>query len=73
MRKIALATFIVISPVLAGCHDRQPDINTTSADANEDAALNALEAENNDAKGAGYAVSGLIPDQNGQLPMANVQ
>jgi len=72
MRKIALAMFIVTLPMLSACHN-QPNFNSTSEDANEDAALNALEAENNDAQGAGYAGAGLIPDENGQLPMANVQ
>ena len=73
MRKIALATFVLLlSPLLTACQS-EPAFNSASADANEDAALNTLESENNQAQGAGYAVSGLIPNENGQLPMANVQ
>jgi hypothetical protein len=72
MRKIALAVFVALSPLLSACHS-EPAFNAASADANEDAALNALQAENNEAEGAGYAGVGLIPSENGQLPMANVQ
>lgn len=72
MRKIALAMFIALSPMLSAC-DRQTDVNYSADDANEDAALNTLEAENNEVKGAGIAVSGMIPDEKGKAPMANVQ
>jgi hypothetical protein len=72
MRKIAFAMFVALSGLLAACH-QQPDFNYSASDANEDAALNTLQSENNDVQGAGYAVSGLIPNDNGQLPMANVQ
>jgi hypothetical protein len=69
---IALAMFVALSPLLSACQS-QPDVNASSEEANEDAALNLLKAENNEAEGAGLAGAGLIPDQNGQLPMANVQ
>jgi hypothetical protein len=72
MRTIALAMFVVIAPALAACHQQQT-FGYSSADANEDAALNTLQSENNEAEGAGYAVSGMIPAANGQRPMANVQ
>jgi hypothetical protein len=71
MRKIVLAMFVA-APLLTACQS-QPAFNSSSADANEDAALNALQADNNEAEGAGYAVSGMIPDEKGQLPAANVQ
>jgi hypothetical protein len=62
---------LLAAPLLSGCH--QQTFNYTSADANEDAALNALQKENNDAQGAGLAGAGMIPDENGHVPEANVQ
>ncbi|PXA82928.1 hypothetical protein DMC47_44550 [Nostoc sp. 3335mG] len=72
MRKVAFAVLVATTGLLAACH-QQPSFNYTSEDANEDAALNNIESEEQDAKGAGLAVSGLIPDANGTLPEANVQ
>ena len=72
MRKLAFALLVVTTGLLTACH-RQQTFNYTSEDANEDAALNNIESENEDAKGAGLAVQGLIPDSHGNLPQANVQ
>lgn len=72
MRRALFVLLAVTTPMLSGCQ-RPPTANYTSEDANEDAALNAIRDEDNETEGAGTAVSGLIPDQHGQLPMANVQ
>lgn len=72
MRKLAFTLLVATTSLLAACHQQQT-FNYTSEDANEDAALNNLEAEEDDAKGAGLAVQGLIPAANGSLPEANVQ
>ncbi|WP_454882685.1 hypothetical protein [Sphingomonas oryzagri] len=72
MRRSVFALIALTMPLLSACHD-QPPANYSSADANEDAALNALQDETNEATGAGLAGAGLIPDEHGRLPMANVQ
>ena len=72
MRRSVFALIAVTMSLLSACHDAPP-ANYSSADANEDAALNALQDEANQATGAGLAGAGLIPDEHGQLPMANVQ
>ncbi|MDH7638604.1 hypothetical protein [Sphingomonas oryzagri] len=72
MRRSVFALLALTMPLLSACQS-PPSTNYTSADANEDAALNAIRDEDNEAAGEGVAVSGLIPDENGQLPMANVQ
>ena len=72
MRRALFALIAVMMPMLSGC-DNPPPGNYSSEDANEDAALNTLREENNEALGAGDAPAGLIPDEHGRLPMANVQ
>ncbi|MBA2935780.1 hypothetical protein HZF05_17005 [Sphingomonas sp. CGMCC 1.13654] len=72
MRKIAFAVAVTALAFLTAC-ERQQTFNYTAEDANEDAALNTLQAENNDAQGASDAVLGMIPDENGTMRMANVQ
>lgn len=72
MRKLAFALLVATAGLLTACRQQQT-FNYTSEDANEDAALNNIEAENDEAKGAGLAVQGMIPDSNGSLPQANVR
>lgn len=77
MRTALLALPLLIAiPSLASCHHAPtPDEqNAYAADAaNEDAALQNIRDQDNEVEGAGAAVSGMIPDENGHLPMANVQ
>ncbi len=72
MRRALFVLLAMTTPMLSGCQS-PPAENYASDDANEDAALNTIREQDNEAQGAGAAVSGMIPDEHGQLPMANVQ
>jgi hypothetical protein len=77
MRRILLALPLLIAmPLLPACRQAPtPDEqNAYDADAaNEDAALQNIRDQDNEIEGVGAAVSGMIPDEHGRLPMANVQ
>jgi hypothetical protein len=77
MRPALFALSLLIAfPLLSSCHHAPtPDEqNAYAADAaNEDAALQNIRDQDNEIEGAGAAVSGMIPDEHGNLPAANVQ
>ncbi len=73
MRCALLALLLISAPALQACQPSSAAQNFDSDDANEDAALNAIRDEDHQTSGAADAVSGMIPDANGHVPMANVQ
>jgi hypothetical protein len=68
-----IVVLLVGAPMLQACQPQAKSEAYTSEDANEDAALNAIREQDNEVEGAGMAVSGMIPDDKGHVPMANVQ
>jgi hypothetical protein len=68
-----IVVLLVGAPMLQACQPQAKSEAYTSEDANEDAALNAIREQDNEVEGAGLAVSGMIPDDKGHLPTANVQ
>jgi hypothetical protein len=68
-----IVVLLVGAPMLQACQPQAKSEAYTSEDANEDAALNAIREQDNEVEGAGLAVSGMIPDNDGHVPMANVQ
>lgn len=73
MRIGMIVVLLVGAPMLQACQPQAKSEAYTSEDANEDAALNAIREQDNEVEGAGLAVSGMIPDNDGHVPMANVQ
>ncbi len=75
-RCIGLISLCMMMTTLQACHsETTPEENSAyvADQANEDDALNEIRENAAEAVGASEAVEGLIPDQNGHVPMANVQ